>query len=143
MQKNLKGELLGHARDYVEMAWLMLQQEHPDDFVIATGIQHSIRDFVNAASQELGIPITWRGEGIDEQGYDESGKCIVAVDPHYFRPAEVEALLGDSSKAKAKLGWVPKISFEELVKEMVHEDIKSAERDKLVFAFAPQSPTGS
>lgn len=122
----------GHARDYVEMQWLMLQQEQPEDFVIATGVQYSVRDFVNAAAKEIGITIRWEGKGVDEKGYDESGKCIVAVDPRYFRPAEVKTLLGDPSKAKEKLGWFPKISFEELVSEMVREDLKSAERDELV-----------
>ena len=122
----------GHARDYVEMQWLMLQQDAPEDFVIATGVQYSVRDFVDAAARELGMEIRWEGEGIDEKGYDkQSGKCIVAVDPRYFRPTEVETLLGDPSKAKQKLGWVPKIPFEELVAEMVREDLKTAERDEL------------
>ena len=122
----------GHARDYVEMQWLMLQQDAPEDFVIATGVQYSVRDFVDAAARELGMEICWEGEGIDEKGYDkQSGKCIVAVDPRYFRPTEVETLLGDPSKAKQKLGWVPKIPFEELVAEMVREDLKTAERDEL------------
>ncbi len=122
----------GHARDYVEMQWLMLQQEAPEDFVIATGIQYSVRDFVNAAAKELGIDIRWEGQGVDEKGYDQhSGKCIVAVDPRYFRPTEVETLLGDPSKAKQKLGWEPQIPFEELVAEMVREDLKTAERDEL------------
>ncbi|MDF3863373.1 GDP-mannose 4,6-dehydratase [Pseudomonas denitrificans (nom. rej.)] len=122
----------GHARDYVEMQWLMLQQEKPEDFVIATGIQYSVRDFVNAAAKELELNITWKGEGVDEKGYDEKGNCIVAVDPRYFRPAEVETLLGDASNAKNKLGWTPKTTFQELVTEMVREDLKSAERDELV-----------
>ena len=122
----------GHAKDYVEMQWLMLQQEKPEDFVIATGVQYSVRDFVNAAAKELGMQIRWKGQGIDEKGYDASGKCIVAVDPRYFRPTEVETLLGDPSKAKVKLGWTPKISFGELVSEMVQEDLKSAKRDELV-----------
>ena len=122
----------GHAKDYVEMQWLMLQQDKPEDFVIATGVQYSVRDFVDAAAKELGMAITWKGEGADEKGYDANGKCIVAVDPRYFRPTEVETLLGDASKAKEKLGWVPRISFEELVAEMVREDLKSAERDELV-----------
>ena len=122
----------GHAKDYVELQWLMLQQEQPEDFVIATGVQYSVRDFVNAAAKELGIDITWKGEGVDEKGYDASGKCVVQVDPRYFRPTEVETLLGDPTKAKEKLGWVPKISFAELVSEMVREDLKSAERDELV-----------
>jgi GDPmannose 4,6-dehydratase len=110
----------------------MLQQDKPEDFVIATGVQYSVRDFVNAAAKELGMVITWKGEGVEEKGYDASGKCIVAVDPRYFRPTEVETLLGDASKAKTKLGWTPKISFDELVSEMVREDLKSAERDELV-----------
>ena len=122
----------GHAKDYVEMQWLMLQQDEPDDFVIATGVQHSVRDFVNAAAKELGIAIRWEGKGKDEKGYDADGKCIVAVDPRYFRPTEVETLLGDPSKAKEKLGWTPRITFKELVAEMVREDLKSAERDELV-----------
>ena len=122
----------GHARDYIEMQWLMLQQPEPDDFVIATGEQYSVRDFVNAAARELGIKIKWKGTGIEEKGYDASGKCIVAVDPRYFRPTEVETLLGDASKAKSKLGWSPKIKFAELVAEMVREDLKDAERDELV-----------
>jgi len=121
----------GHAKDYVEMQWLMLQQEEPDDFVIATGEQHSVREFVDAAAHELGIAIRWEGSGIDEKGYDESGKCIVAVDPRYFRPTEVETLLGDPSKAKEKLGWSPRITFKEMVSEMVREDLKIAERDEL------------
>lgn len=122
----------GHAKDYIEMQWLMLQQENPEDFVIATGVQYSVRDFVNAACDELGIKISWEGTGVDEKGYDESGKCIVAVDPRYFRPAEVETLLGDATNAKEKLGWSPKITFKELVAEMVREDLKTAEKDELV-----------
>jgi GDPmannose 4,6-dehydratase len=122
----------GHARDYIEMQWLMLQQEKPEDFVIATGKQFSVRDFVNASAQELGISITWKGEGTEEKGYDTNGKCLVSVDPRYFRPTEVESLLGDPRKAKEKLGWVPKVSFEELVAEMTREDFKAAERDELV-----------
>ena len=122
----------GHAKDYVEMQWLMLQQEQPEDFVIATGVQYSVRDFVNIAAKELGIAMRWDGEGLSEKGFDDTGKCIVSVDPRYFRPTEVETLLGDPSKAKAKLGWEPKITFGELVKEMVREDLKSAERDELV-----------
>ena len=122
----------GHAKDYVEMQWLMLQQETPEDFVIATGVQFSVRDFVNAAAKELGMKINWEGSGVEEKGSNEAGKCIVAVDPRYFRPTEVETLLGDPSKAKAKLGWTPKITFDELVAEMVHEDLKSAEKDELV-----------
>lgn len=122
----------GHARDYVEVQWLMLQQEKPEDFVIATGEQYSVRDFVNAAAEELGIHVHWEGAGIDEKGYDADGKCIVSVDQRYFRPTEVETLLGDASKAREKLGWKPRTTFEELVKEMVREDLKTAERDELV-----------
>ncbi len=125
----------GHAKDYVEMQWLMLQQDQPEDFVIATGVQYSVRDFVNAAAQELGMTIRWDGEGAGEKGYwntPEGDKLVVAVDPRYFRPTEVETLLGDPTKAKTKLGWSPRISFEELVAEMVREDFKSAERDELV-----------
>jgi len=122
----------GHARDYIEMMWMMLQQDEAEDFVIATGVQYSVRDFVNAAAAEVGIAIRWEGEGEAEKGYDQNGNCIVAVDPRYYRPAEVETLLGDPTKAKEKLGWVPRTSFEELVKEMVREDLKAAERDELV-----------
>ena len=122
----------GHARDYVEMQWLMLQQEQAEDFVIATGVQFSVRQFIDYAAEELGMKITWKGEGVNEKGYDASGKCIVAVDPRYFRPTEVETLLGDATKAKEKLGWVPATSFQDLVKEMVREDLKGAERDELV-----------
>jgi GDPmannose 4,6-dehydratase len=122
----------GHAKDYVEMQWLMLQQEQAEDFVIATGVQYSVRDFVNAAAHEIGMTVTWSGVGVDEKGFDAKGKCIVAVDPRYFRPTEVETLLGDATKAKEKLGWVPKISFAELVAEMMREDLKAAERDELI-----------
>ena len=122
----------GHAKDYVEMQWWMLQQENPEDFVIATGVQYSVRDFINAAAKELGMQIRWEGEGIDVKGYDSHGKCVVAVDPRYFRPTEVETLLGDPARAKEKLGWTPKITFEELVAEMVREDLNSAERDELI-----------
>jgi len=123
----------GHARDYVEMQWLMLQQEVPEDFVIATGEQHSVREFVETAAREVGIDIRWEGKDVDEKGYDvATGKCIVAVDPRYFRPAEVETLLGDPTKAKEKLGWVPTTSFRELVAEMMREDLKEAQRDELI-----------
>jgi GDPmannose 4,6-dehydratase len=132
----------GHAKDYVEMQWMMLQQETAEDFVIATGVQYSVRQFVERAAAELGIGIEWKGTGVDEVGYVASisnsevklqkGQKIVAVDPRYFRPAEVETLLGDPTKAKEKLGWVPKITFDELVKEMVTEDLKSAKRDSLI-----------
>jgi GDPmannose 4,6-dehydratase len=128
----------GHARDYVEMQWLMLQQEHPEDFVIATGIQYSVRDFVNAAAEELGMRISWKGTGADEVGVIASAaengepKIIIRIDSRYFRPTEVESLLGDPTKAREKLGWTPKTSFRELVSEMVCEDLRSAERDELV-----------
>jgi GDPmannose 4,6-dehydratase len=122
----------GHARDYIEMQWLMLQQERPEDFVIATGVQYSVRDFVNAAGAEIGISVDWRGSGVDEKGYDAQGNCIVQVDPRYFRPTEVETLLGDATKAREKLGWTPRTTFAELVAEMVHEDLIAAERDELV-----------
>lgn len=121
----------GHAKDYVEMQWLMLQQEVAEDFVIATGVQYSVRDFVNAAAKELDMQITWQGAGLNEKGYWQD-KCVVQVDERYFRPTEVETLLGDPTKAKQKLGWTPKITFDELVAEMVREDYKSAERDELV-----------
>jgi len=121
----------GHAKDYVEMQWLMLQQDQAEDFVIATGIQYSVRDFVNLAAKELNMDIKWRGVGVHEKGYF-NGKSIIQVDKRYFRPTEVETLLGDPSKAKKKLGWIPKISFQELVSEMVREDYKSAQRDELV-----------
>jgi GDPmannose 4,6-dehydratase len=122
----------GHARDFVEAQWLMLQHDTPEDFVIATGVQYSVRDFVNAAAKELGICITWQGQGAEETGTDQSGNVIIKVDPRYFRPTEVETLLGDPTKAREKLGWIPKTTFEELVSEMVCEDLKSAERDELV-----------
>jgi len=136
----------GHAKDYVEMQWLMLQQEKPEDFVIATGIQHSVRQFVEIAAAHLGITLAWKGAGVDEQGIVEAvapykagvgaadvtpGDVVVRVDPMYFRPAEVETLLGDPAKAKSKLGWQPRISFEDMVKEMVAHDIKEAGRDAL------------
>jgi len=147
----------GHARDYVEMQWLMLQQDKPDDFVIASGVQHSVREFVEQAAGELGITLSWEGEGVDEIGIIDSfqgnrlsavsheykdervkikgpgkGQVIVRIDPRYFRPTEVESLLGDPSKAKRELGWEPKISFEDLVKEMVLADLEVAKRDALV-----------
>ena len=128
----------GHARDYVEMQWLMLQQEEPEDFVISTGVQHSVRDFVNIAAQVLDMSIYWEGNNVDEIGYlvdPHSGNqscAIVRVDSRYFRPTEVETLLGNSSKAKDKLGWTPKITFTEMVTEMVQSDLKSAKRDALL-----------
>ncbi len=122
----------GHARDYVEVQWLMLQQEKPEDFVIATGQQHSVREFVSTAAAELGWKLTWTGSGTDEKALDESGQVIVAVDPRYFRPAEVETLLGDATHARNRLGWEPRIGFEELVREMVQTDLEEAKRDALV-----------
>jgi GDPmannose 4,6-dehydratase len=114
------------------MQWLMLQQEKPEDFVIATGEQRTVRDFINIAAAKLEITLTWRGTGVDEKGYDETGCCLVAIDPHYFRPTEVETLLGDASKAKTKLGWTPKTSFDQLVTEMVESDYELARRDAMV-----------
>ena len=122
----------GHARDYVEAQWLILQQDSAEDFVIATGVQYSVRDFVNAAANELGINLLWEGKGLNEKGFNTNGDCVVSVDPRYFRPTEVETLLGDPTKAKEKLGWAPRITFEKLVAEMVREDLKSAERDELI-----------
>jgi GDPmannose 4,6-dehydratase len=121
----------GHAKDYIEMQWLMLQQDKPEDFVIATGIQNSVRDFVNIAAKELDLYIDWRGEGVNEKGFCNN-RCIVQVDPRYFRPTDVETLLGDSTKAKEKLGWSPKISFKELVAEMMAEDLKLANSEHLL-----------
>jgi GDPmannose 4,6-dehydratase len=120
----------GHAKDYVEMQWLMLQQEQPEDFTISTGVQHTVREFVEVAAKELRMQIKWQGKGVNEKGYWK-GKAIVSVDPRYFRPTEVETLLGDSNKAKTKLGWIPKITFEELVKEMIESDLKGAKKDHL------------
>jgi GDPmannose 4,6-dehydratase len=122
----------GHAKDFVEAQWLMLQQDRPMDIVLATGVQHSVREFIDAAAAELDIRIRWDGAGIDEKGYDSVGNCIVAVDPRYFRPTEVDTLLGDITKAKTTLGWQPKISFAQLVTEMVTEDYNAAKRDELV-----------
>ena len=123
----------GHARDYVEMQWLMLQQDQPKDYVVATGQQYSVREFVEAAASHVGMELIWRGEGIEEQGYDRhSGSCVVRVDPHYFRPSEVDDLLGDASAAKADLGWEPKSTFAEMVQEMMEHDLALAERDVLV-----------
>ena len=121
----------GHARDYVEAQWLMLQQDAPEDLVVATGEQHSVRDFVDAAATALGMTIEWRGTGVDEQGFDDQGRCIVSVDPRYFRPTEVETLLGDATRAREKLGWTPRTSFQALVAEMVAADLESAQRDEL------------
>lgn len=137
----------GHAKDYVVMQWLMLQQPEPEDYVIATGEQHSVREFVELAARELGIEIEWQGKGVDEVGIVTGvssppalplptdrliGSTIVRIDPRYFRPTEVETLLGDASKAREKLGWVPRITFRELVKEMVAKDVETARRDELI-----------
>ncbi len=120
----------GHARDFVEMQWLMLQQEEPEDYVIATGEQHSVREFIEAAGEELGISIRWKGEGVDEKGiHADTGKTIVAVDPTYFRPTEVESLLGDPTKAREKLGWKPRVKFRGLASEMARADLVEAEKD--------------
>ena len=122
----------GHARDYVEMQWLMLQQDVPEDFVIATGKQHSVREFVEAAAKCIDVEVDWSGSGIDEKGINKAtGDIIVEVDPRYFRPTEVESLLGDPGKAKEKLGWMPTTSFEDMVQEMIEKDIQMAERDAL------------
>ena len=121
----------GHAKDYVRMQWLMLQQEEADDFVIATGEQYSVREFVEIGCKKLGMSVTWQGAGVDEKGYDANGQCIVAVDPQYFRPTEVETLLGDASKAKQLLGWEPEITFDELVTEMIEYDLAEAKNEQL------------
>jgi GDPmannose 4,6-dehydratase len=139
----------GHARDYVEMQWRMLQQDEPEDYVIATGVQHSVRDFVTRAAGELGVSIDWQGSGPDERGVVASapsdsamipGQCITAIDPRYFRPAEVETLLGDPRKAREKLGWVPTTTFEELVAEMMLADLSLARRDALVTEAGYRAP---
>lgn len=121
----------GHARDYVEMQWLMLQQENPEDFVIATGVQYSVREFINAVANEIGMEISWSGNGVDQIGTDINGKVIIRVDPRYFRPTEVETLLGDATKAKQKLGWEPKTTFKQLVAEMANSDLEIAKKEKL------------
>lgn len=125
----------GHARDYIEAQWLMLQQKKPHDLVICTGEQHSVREFVEYASAELGIKVKWKGKGVKEKGYNQQGEQIVAVDHRYFRPTEVDALLGDASKAKSILGWVSKTGFKELVSEMVKEDLREAKRQKFSRKF--------
>jgi GDPmannose 4,6-dehydratase len=122
----------GHARDFVEAQWLILQQDQPEDFVIATGEQHSVREFVEATAAELDMKISWKGTGANEKGYDARGRCIVAIDKRYFRPAEVDTLLGDATKARTKLGWRPKVRFSELVAEMARLDLQEAERESLV-----------
>ena len=130
----------GHARDYVEMQWLMLQQEQPEDYVISTGEQHSVRDFINITAELLDMKLEWQGSGIDEVAVDEEGKVVVSVDPAYFRPTEVATLLGDASKARRQLGWAPRTSFAELVREMVEADYTSARREALVRAHGYDSP---
>jgi len=122
----------GHARDYVEAQWRILQQDAPDDYVIATGVQRSVRDFVAAVAGELAMDIHWEGTGLDEVGIDGDGRVVIRIDPRYFRPTEVETLVGDARRAREKLGWVPTTSFEALVAEIVREDLKTAERDSLV-----------
>jgi GDPmannose 4,6-dehydratase len=122
----------GHAKDYVEMQWLILQQDNPEDYVIATGEQHSVREFVELACHQAGIDITWKGTGAEEKGYDEQGRCLVAIDERYYRPTEVETLLGDPTKARKNLGWVPQVTFQELVKEMMKADLETAQRDVLI-----------
>jgi GDPmannose 4,6-dehydratase len=122
----------GHARDYVEMQWLMLQQAKPEDFVIATGEQHSVREFVSLAAAAIDMPLSWSGNGLDETAQTADGRTVVKVDPRYFRPAEVETLLGDASKARDQLGWTPQVKFAELVHEMASADLALAQRDDLV-----------
>jgi GDPmannose 4,6-dehydratase len=122
----------GHARDYVEMQWRMLQQEEPEDFVIATGQQHSVREFIEVAARELDMKLFWKGKGMDEVAVDSYGNIVVAVDPEYFRPAEVQTLLGDASYAHERLGWKSTVTFEELVKEMVESDLRQAEKELLM-----------
>ena len=122
----------GHARDYIEMQWLMLQQDKPKDYVIATGHQYSVREFVDRCARCLELNLTWKGSGVEEKAYDSDGNVVIAVDPRYFRPTEVETLLGDATKAHRELGWTPRTSFEHLVEEMTAADLKSAQRDALV-----------
>tara|TARA_R110002095_G_scaffold120_3_gene1309 strand:+ start:4020 stop:5081 length:1062 start_codon:yes stop_codon:yes gene_type:complete len=122
----------GHARDYVEIQWLMLQQDEPEDFVVATGVQYTVREFIEFAAKAIDLNITWKGKGVEEKGYDENGNCIIEVDPNYFRPSEVESLLGDPSKAKEKLGWTPKTSLHEMITEMMQADMKAAENELLL-----------
>jgi GDPmannose 4,6-dehydratase len=132
----------GHAKDYVEMQWLMLQQEKPQDFVIATGQQHSVREFIERCAVRLEMELTWQGEGVEEEGVDRQGNVVVAVDPRYFRPTEVQTLQGDASKAQRELGWAPRISFEEMVAEMVDADLRAAQRDALVITHGFNAYSG-
>lgn len=122
----------GHARDYVEIQWLMLQQEQAEDFVVATGVQYTVREFIEFAARTIDIDITWKGDAVDEKGYDQNGNCIIEVDPRYFRPAEVESLLGDPTKAKEKLGWAPKTSLQEMIDEMMQADMKMVKNELLL-----------
>ena len=123
----------GHAKDYVEMQWLMLQQEFPEDYVIATGRQESVRNFIDLTAIEIGWgKLIWEGEGINEVGKRMNGNIVIRIDKRYFRPTEVNSLLGDASKAKSKLGWQPKIALEELVSEMIKEDLKEAKKEKFL-----------
>jgi len=122
----------GHARDYVEMQWLMLQQDKPEDYVIGTGEQHSVKDFINAVAKQLDLKLSWQGSGLDEKAFNENGDVIVAIDPRYIRPAEVDTLLCDPAKAKQQLGWQPKTTFEELVKEMTQADLEEAKKEALL-----------
>ncbi len=122
----------GHARDYVEIQWLMLQQDEPEDYVIGTGEQRSVRDFINAVAKQLDLKLSWQGSGLEERAVDESGNVIVAIDPRYIRPAEVDTLLCDATKAKQQLGWQPKTTFEELVKEMTQADLEEVKKEVLL-----------
>ena len=134
----------GHAKDYVRMQWLMLQQDQPEDFVIATGVQYSVRQFIEKTASALGMQLRWQGEGVNEVGYwtnpplpqgegrGEGARCIIKIDPRYFRPTEVETLLGDPTKAKEKLGWVPEITLDEMVQEMVASDLADAKKHALI-----------
>ncbi len=130
----------GHARDYVEMQWLMLQQDAPEDYVISTGEQHSVKQFISLAAEMLQMPLRWRGEGIEQQGVDEHGRILVSVDPAYFRPTEVDTLLGDPAKARRQLGWAPRTTFLQLVQEMVAADERSAEQEALVRRYGYGRP---
>ncbi len=132
----------GHARDYVEAQWMILQQETPQDYVIATGEQHSVREFVNIAASELGMQLEWRGKGVEEEAVNERGEVVVRIDPRYFRPAEVATLLGNPAKARRELGWTPRTTFRQLVTEMVTEDLKLAERDFLMQQHGYETATG-
>jgi GDPmannose 4,6-dehydratase len=131
----------GHAKDYVEMMWLMLQQKEPRDFVVATGRQHSVRQFVEAAVKELGIDLVWKGRGMHERGVDRrTGRAIIVLDPRYLRPTEVDSLLGDASRARKALGWKPRTAFPDLVREMCMEDLRLAEREALVGRAGHSTP---